>query len=573
MAWNEALQERVSPARELRTALGDPEDDDNVFSFARAVECDEQERFPEDAAAVLSEWGLYRCFVPRALGGALPAFDESLAIMRAVSRHDPALAVAFGQCFLAATPAWIAGDAEVQRRTAALLFAGSPMSFALTERAHGSDIVAGDVKAETRVGHHVLHGEKWLINNATRAAALCVLARTEPQGGPRGFSLFLFEKARTPTTTFRHLPKMRTHGIRSADISGIVFEGARVDNASVIGTSGSGVEVALGTLLVTRTMCPGFSLGAADTALRLVLRFARERKLYGSTVWNLRPVREQLASAWSDLLVCDALANAGARALHTVPEQISVWAAASKYFVPTRVEEIFRSLASVLGARFYLREEYVCGIFQKLLRDAMVVGLFDGSTMVNLHALALQLQTLARRSTESDPGRAARGRLVFSRGQALPEADLSRLSLTARGANDAVQLLASTAEALADARLQIDVRRSVGSALAALRETLARDERTALAIAPMAARESSELFELARRYCAIHAAACAAGEWLASGASDGEWLAVALHRLCLLVGCEHPPPGRRVYDAVAEQLAASPAAHRSSSFTMTPEVS
>ena len=52
-----------------------------------------------------------------------------------------------------------------------------------------------------------LDGEKWLINNATRGQLMCVLARTDPAGGPRGFSLFLVDKRELADGSFRCLPK------------------------------------------------------------------------------------------------------------------------------------------------------------------------------------------------------------------------------------------------------------------------------------------------------------------------------------------------------------------------------
>ena len=66
------------------------------------------------------------------------------------------------------------------------------------------------------------------------------------------------------------------------------------------------------------------------------------------------------------------------------PEQASLSSAMAKYLVPTLAEAGLGSLSVTLGARYYLREEHVHGIFQKMLRDNAVIGLFDGSTAINL---------------------------------------------------------------------------------------------------------------------------------------------------------------------------------------------
>jgi alkylation response protein AidB-like acyl-CoA dehydrogenase len=548
---------RPGPAATLDRFLGDPDDSAGLFSYARAMECDEAERFPSEAADALGAWGLYEYFVPGALGGKLPPFDEALSMMRVLSRRDPTLAIAFGQCFLGAMPVWISGSAELQRRAASVLAAGRSMALALTERAHGGDLAATEVSAHPEPGCYRLTGEKWLINNATRGAALTVLARTDSSGGPRALSLFFFEKDRTEHGTFLHLPKIRTHGIRAADISGVRFEGARVDAQGLVGPLGDGIETTLKALMVTRALCPAFSLGAADSALRLTVRFARSRRLYGATVWDIPASRAALIGAFVDLRVCETLAFATARALHVVPEQASIWSAVAKYYVPTAIEATMNALGVVLGARYYLREEFASGVFQKLLRDAMVVGLFDGSTPVNLHAIGLQLHALStmRPRTEVDPKRNARLDALVDAEVPLPPPEFARLSLIARGRNDAVQALESAVEWTPPTPCDPDVRAFIQGAMRRLLAVLKRDEEAIAALPRAAGRGSAELFALSSRYCAIHAAAVCAHAWLRSG-RGGECTALGLERVCKAIDPALPAPPPTFAEAVVEQLLA-----------------
>jgi len=549
----------LGPAATLDRFLGDPDEPAGLFSYARAMECDEGERFPSEAAEALGRWGLNAYFVPPALGGKLPPFDEALSMMRVLSRRDPTLAIAFGQCFLAAMPVWLSGGSDLQRRVASMLVAGRPMALALTERAHGGDLAATEVSARAELGCYRLTGEKWLINNATRGAALTVLARTDSSGGPRAFSLFFFEKDRAEHGTFSHHPKVRTLGIRAADISGVRFEGARVDAQGLVGALGDGIETTLKALMVTRALCPAFSLGAADSALRLTVRFARSRRLYGGTVWDIPASRAALVGAFVDLRVCETLALATARALHVVPEQASIWSAVAKYYVPTAIEATMNALGTVLGARYYLREEVSSGVFQKLLRDAMVVGLFDGSTSVNLHAIGLQLHALStmRPRTEVDTRRDARLEALVDAEVPLPPPDFARLSLLARGRNDAVQALESAIDASPRTPCAPDARDFVQGAMRRLLAVLKRDEDAVAALPRATGRGSAELFALSSRYCAIHAAAVCAQAWLRGGRWGGdEWAALGLDRVCRSLDPAWSAPPPRFAEAVAEQLLA-----------------
>ncbi len=124
---------------------------------------------------------------------------------------------------------WVAGRPDQAATLAADILAGARVSLG-ADRAGPRQRPArrGGVRAAHRPTGYRVSGEKWLINNATRADLVCLLARTDPAGGPRGFSLLLVDKRRLAPDRYRCLPKVHTHGIRGADISGISFSDAPV---------------------------------------------------------------------------------------------------------------------------------------------------------------------------------------------------------------------------------------------------------------------------------------------------------------------------------------------------------
>src|SRR5262249_7880787 len=150
------------------------------------------------------------------------------------------------------------------------------------------------------------------------------------------------------------------------------------------GGLGEGLEIALKSSQITRTLVTATSLGAADTALRATLDFAFARRLYGQTVFDIPHARGTLGNAFLDLLIGNCLATSTTRALHVVPEQMSVLAAVIKYFVPTAIDRLMRNVSVVLGARNYLREGHWWGIFQKLVRDTPVASVGHYSSVINL---------------------------------------------------------------------------------------------------------------------------------------------------------------------------------------------
>lgn len=509
----------------LDKQLGDPRDPQAPGSRDRALHDDEREAFPQTLHAALNEWGLHHHYVPRRFGGKFHSFEELLALARVAARRDLTAAIAHAAVFLGSAPVWLGGSDAQQRRLARLVLDGGVVAFGLTEEAHGSDILASETQARaTGDGSFVIDGRKWLINNAGRSTAALVFARTAPEGGPRGFSLFLVDKRELVPGSFEPLPKLTTHGIRGADISGFTLRELRVPESALVGRSGGGLDLTMKSLQVTRTLCAALALGSAQSALELTLDFALGRQLYGRSMLALPAVRLALVESFVDLLVCDAVGRVAARGLHVAPEQFSSWSAVVKYFVPATLEQAVRRLANVMGARHFLRQGPE-GLFQKVLRDNALIGLFDGSAAVNLQAIAAQLPFLLKPCRGGDdPRRTA----LFDLSAPLPAFDPSRLALFDHG-GDLVVGAPPPASLPASIATLLDQESAV---LAALRHEVA-----ALREQPGAMKASAAMFRLARAYCERHAAAAAVQLWSVNARrldplfGDGHVLGLALRRL------------------------------------------
>ncbi|PYC87368.1 acyl-CoA dehydrogenase [Streptomyces tateyamensis] len=515
--------------------LGDPHDPLQIFSFARCQELDEREEFPTEICQRLDGLGLARRYVPAALGGELHSYEELAALVRLVARRDLTVAVAHVGTFLGAASVWLAGRPEQAAQLAREVEAGSVVSLALSEREHGSDLLANRVRTSGGEDWYRIAGEKWLIGNASRGQLVCVLARTEPVGGPRGFSLLLVDKRRLAPGSYRCLPAVRTVGIRGADISGIEFREAEVPADALVGAAGTGLETVLKCLQLTRTLCGALSLGTADHALRLAVR---------NSATGANPA---LAGAYADLLVAEAVTLVAARAVHALPGELSVASAAVKAFVPTLVEELIADLARELGPALLLAEPTEADSFQKLERDHHIMSIFDGNTAVNLNALVNQFDALARgyrRARVDQAGLAAATTLS----DPLPAADTSRLALFSRHGSSLVQSLPAALAELTDPHFA-----PLAAALAEQAEQL----HTEMAELRPSAREVPAMaYELARRYTVLFAAAGCVQLWLHNRTADdspfwqhGDWLRAALIRLLGQLGAGS---GELPADLVAE---------------------
>lgn len=520
--------------RELEVRLGDPGDGRRAFSHRGSAQADRAEAFPADVCRELDVLGLPRWFVPARFGGELRSAEELSQLIRILARRDFTAALGHAKTYLGAVSVWLAGRPEQAEALASRVCEGAVVSLALTERAHGSDLLAGELRAERTADGWRLDGEKWLINNAGRAGFVCVLARIKPDGGSRGFSLFLVEKARLVPGTWQSLPRVPTHGVRGADISGIAFDGAELPADALVGAEGAGLEIILKGFQITRALCSAMSLGMADHALRIATGFARTHRLYGRPLAHLPHAARTLAEVYADLLAMEAVSLVATRSVHTLTDELSTTSAVVKYLVPTLGDEVIGALRGLLGARAMLVEDFADGAFQKLERDHRIVGIFDGSTAVNLNSLINQFPVLARgysKGLADRDGVTAAARLDGPP----PELDHDRLTLYARSGSSVVQSLPEAVRRVRVLAPPAVAERAVQLLALAdeVHEELAAHRHSARAV-PEAA------FASAGRYALVYAGAASLHLWLENrvGAvadsplwNDAAWLDAVLARL------------------------------------------
>ncbi|GGX62019.1 acyl-CoA dehydrogenase family protein [Streptomyces hiroshimensis] len=521
---------------ELERLLGDPTADTGPFSYAEIVAHEEDDALPPGALDLLRTWGFPRYIVPEEFGGRLRNLEHLFLLTRSLARRNPTVAVLFGSTLLAVNPVWLWGDEEQRARVAQGIISGELACFAVSEPDHGSDLGTNDTTAVPDGDGFLLNGEKWPVGNATRGRFVIVYAAVEGSGS----ALLLVDKEHLAPGSWTNHPYVRTVGLRGHDLSGITFRDTRVPDGVLLGRRGAGLVEILQALQITRTAIGALSIGTMDSVLRIGLRHAQERRLYGREIYHLPVVRRHLVNAHLDLLIAECTALPVARSLSAGPSRLSLWSSVVKYLVPTLGEEVVSEVARVLGARSYLREGVASGVFQKLQRDHAIASIFEGTTHVNLHNVATQLPAVAPLADRPAAGGEEMLRQLFDwseeapvwrpSGRALRLTNATEDEIT-RGWDPAV----ATAREIAERDLPVAEAAALGKVLGEL------SARRAVFYAAVAADSfdpaSTQAQDLAAEHCVHHAAASCLYTWLYSFAAERAaeggtgWLVLVLQRL------------------------------------------
>jgi len=542
MGLQNLMQHKI--ATEVEHKLGNPNDVNSVMSTRRVMELDENESFQEEFFQFLLSLKLHHHYVPKELGGKFSSYEQLYALGKVLARRDLSTAVTMST-MVWSTLVWIGGNNTMKEHCASITMSNNgAQCLAYSEEDHGSDLLSNQFFATETDDGFILQGEKWPINRAARSEVVMLLAKTSNDNGGRNLSLFMIEKSKIDCSTFTYLPKVKTHGLRGCDICGIRFSGTKIPRSALIGNIGGGLELAIKAFQVTRTLCAALSIGALENNLRVVMDFAKNRRLYKGNVFDIPNARHYLTGAFTDLLITDAMGSSMARALHIVPKEFSVLSAVTKCFSPFKLDKAQKDLATVLGARFFFREKHKEGIFQKSLRDSQVVGLFDGSSEVNLYSLTTQLPMLARRqrkvynqNIKTDPIKIHN---IFNAMSELPRFDGNNLDLSSHGKDVIMESWPAT---LSKLQQLIEEHENAKTVLDLAKEIFVKHQKNITRILENGDKklqlQSPRMFSLAREYCIVHSAVCTINYWLFNICQSdefitrGDWLIVGLQRLLL----------------------------------------
>ncbi|MET9735667.1 acyl-CoA dehydrogenase family protein [Streptomyces sp. NPDC006458] len=324
--------------------------------------------------ALVAELGrlglLERLFTSGALD--LCLMRESLAY--ACTEAETALALQG----LGAHPVHAHGSPAQRERWLPLVADGSAVAaFALTEPGAGSDAAAlALTAAPDGPGRRRLTGEKRWISNAPEADFYTVFARTAP--GPNGVTAFLVPADR-PGLTGTALDMLSPH-----PIGGLAFDAVPVTDADVLGETGRGLRVALGTLTLFRPSVGAFAVGMAQAALDASLAHTAAREAFGGTLSDLQAVAHQIAEMALRTEAARLMVYAAAAAHDRGDPDVPRRAAMAKLLATETAQYVVDAAVQLHGARALRRGH----LLEHLYREVRAPRIYEGASEVQRGIIA-----------------------------------------------------------------------------------------------------------------------------------------------------------------------------------------
>ncbi|HQT46035.1 MAG: acyl-CoA dehydrogenase [Acidocella sp. 20-63-7] len=350
-----------------------------------AAEIDQNNAFPRSLWTEMGALGLHGITVEEEFGGLGLGYLEHVVAVEEISRASASVGLSYGahsNLCINQLRRW--GTPEQKSRYLPKLISGEHIgSLAMSEVESGSDVVSMKLKAERRGDRYLLNGAKFWITNAPVADTLVVYAKTAPEAGPKGISVFLIERG---FKGLRTGPKLEKMGMRGSDTSELIFEDCEVPAENLMGPLNGGVGVLMSGLDYERAVLAGGPLGILQACLDVVLPYVRERKQFGQAIGSFQLMQAKIADMYVALNSARAYVYAVARACDagkaTRSDAAGAILLASENAVRISLEAI-----QALGGAGYLKEFPV----ERLLRDAKLYDIGAGTNEIRRFLIGREL--------------------------------------------------------------------------------------------------------------------------------------------------------------------------------------
>lgn len=173
-------------------------------------------------------------------------------------------------------------------------------AIAMTEPGAGSDLQGMRTAATLEGNQYVINGQKTFITNGQHCDVIVVAAKTDPNAGAKGVTLFTVDCKLPGFQRGRNLEKM---GLHSGDTSELFFDNVRVGAEQVLGGIGRGFANLMNELPRERLILAIGAIGACDGMMEATVQYVKERKAFGQTISQFQNTRFKMAEIKTQLEV------------------------------------------------------------------------------------------------------------------------------------------------------------------------------------------------------------------------------------------------------------------------------
>ena len=322
------------------------------------------------------EMGFFGIAYPEQYGGMDLDFFYTVILLEELQKIKSGgfAAAIWAHAYLAMTHLNAEGDERIKQEYLAPSITGEKIGcLCITEPFGGTDVAGMRTTAIKDGDHYIMNGSKTFITNGVYSDYLVVAAKTAPELGGKGMSIFIIDRD-TPGVSATKLDKL---GWRASDTGENAFDNVKVPVANLMGEENKGFGYIMQHFATERLIMGINAHARAEWAIDYTLGYMRERTAFGKTIDRFQALRHKMAERMAEVEMSKAFNYAIADRLDKGEYPVKE-ATMSKLTATKIADEVINDCLQMLGGYGYM-EEYPLA---RAMRDSRLGPIGGGTSEI-----------------------------------------------------------------------------------------------------------------------------------------------------------------------------------------------
>ncbi len=280
----------------------------------------------------------------------------------------------WAHAYLAMTHLNKEGSHEIKEKYLAPSITGEKIGcLCITEPFGGSDVSGMRTTAVKQGDSYVINGSKTFITNGIYSDYLVVAAKTSPEKGGKGISIFVIDRETTGISS----TKLDKLGWRASDTAEIAFDNVTIPASNLMGEENLGFPYIMQHFALERLVMAVNAHARSEFALEYAIQYMKEREAFGKSISTFQALRHNVAQMASDIEVCKVFNYNTAKRLND-GEYVVKEATMAKLTATKMADEVIYQCLQLLGGYGYM-EDYPLA---RMLRDSRLGPIGGGTSEI-----------------------------------------------------------------------------------------------------------------------------------------------------------------------------------------------